>query len=173
MNFRQTGAALAAILGLGLLGACGGSGSEGGTPAADAEPVVLENGLTPQEQIEMRQTQLKKFGKAFKAMNDELKSSSPDVAAIQAAAATLPVESAGMEDWFPAGSGPESGVKTDALPAIWENRADFDEKIVKFKAASDVLVAASATGDLTAIGDAFGMTGGTCKSCHDTYRKDD
>ena len=176
MKIRETTLALAAIAGVSLLAACGGSDSDasaGEAPAPAAEEVVLDNGMTPKEQIELRQAQLKKMGKAFKSISDQLKASEPDLAAIQEAAASVPVESAGMADWFPAGTGQDSGVKTDALPAIWDDPEDFAQKIADFRAASDTLAATAAAGDIAAIGEAFGNTGGTCKSCHKSYRADD
>jgi cytochrome c556 len=176
MKLRQTTLALAAIAGVSLLAACGGSDSS--APAADAgapaaEEVVLDNGMTPKEQIELRQGQLKKLGKAFKTISDELKAGEPDMDAIQAAAASVPVESEGMADWFPAGTGPESGVKTDALPAIWEQPDLFAEKVANFRAAAGELATTAEGGDAAAIGAAFAATGGTCKSCHETFRADD
>jgi cytochrome c556 len=179
MKIRQSSFVLAAIAGVSLLAACGGSGESAGdaatTPAAApaAEEVVLDNGMTPAEQVKAREAQFKKMGKAFKTISDQLKASEPDLAAIQAAAASVPVESAGLADWFPAGSGPESGVKTDALPAIWEQPDLFAEKIADFRAASDALATTAQGGDIAAIGAAFGTTGGTCKSCHEKFREDD
>jgi len=177
MKIRQTSFVLAAIAGVSLLTACGGSGESAGdaAPAAApaAEEVVLENGMTPAEQVEAREAQFKKMGKAFKTISDQLKASEPDMAAIQAAAASVPVESAGLADWFPAGTGPADGLKTEALPAIWEQPDLFAEKIANFRAASDTLATTAAGGDIAAIGEAFKNTGGTCKSCHDTFREDD
>nr|WP_321441737.1 cytochrome c [uncultured Hyphomonas sp.] len=176
MKIRQTTFALAAIAGVSLLAACGGSDSS--APAADAaapaaEETVLDNGMTPKEQIELRQGQLKKMGKAFKTISDQLKASEPDMAAIQAAAASVPVDSKDMQDWFPAGTGPDSGVKTDALPAIWQQPDIFTEKVSDFQMAAGSLAIAAESGDLAAIGPAFATTGGTCKSCHEKFRADD
>ncbi|KCZ88053.1 c-type cytochrome [Hyphomonas jannaschiana] len=175
MKIRQTTFALAAIAGVSLLAACGGSDSSApeSEVAPAAEEVVLDNGMTPKEQIELRQGQLKKLGKAFKTISDQLKASEPDMAAIQAAAASVPVESEGMADWFPAGTGPDSGVKTDALPAIWEEPDLFTEKLSDFQMAAGALATAAETGDLAVIAPAFATTGGTCKSCHEKFRADD
>jgi cytochrome c556 len=175
MKIRQTTLAIAAIAGVSLLAACGGSDTSApeSEVAPAAEEVVLENGMTPKEQIELRQGQLKKLGKAFKTISDGLKASEPDVAAIQAAAASVPVETAGMADWFPAGTGPEAGVETEALPAIWDEADLFAEKVADFQTAAAALAAAGETGDMAAIGAAFATTGGTCKSCHETFRADD
>ena len=172
MTIRQTRFTLAALAGLALLGACG-SGDAPAAPEASETATVLDNGMTVTEVVDARQTHLKAVGKAFKTISDNLKASQPDMAAIQAAAASVPTETADMGDWFPEGSGPASGVKTDALPAIWENKADLDSKIADFQAAAATLASTAEAGDIAAISEAFNATGATCKSCHETYRADD
>jgi cytochrome c556 len=173
MTIRQTSFALAALAGLALLGACG-SGDAPAVPAeAESAVVPLSNGMTAAEVIDARQTHLKAVGKGFKTISDNIKASEPDMAAIQAAAASVSVETADMADWFPEGSGPASGVKTDALPVIWETRADFDAKIADFQAAAATLDTVARAGNITAITEAFQATGATCKACHQTYRADD
>ncbi|ASK89496.1 c-type cytochrome [Sphingorhabdus sp. SMR4y] len=162
---------LPAIAGLALLSACAQNGDTG--PASDSGDVELANGLTVKEQIETRQAQLKKIGKAFKAISDQLKASSPDLVQIQTAAAAVPKETANMVDWFPEGTGPESGVETEALPIIWEDKADFNDKVTAMQDAAAKLETVAQSGDVTAIAAAFQTTGGTCKACHDKYRLDD
>lgn len=68
---------------------------------------------------------------------------------------------------FPAGSGGEG---SRALPAIWENRADFMNKVTAIQTAAAQLVTASRSGDADAISNALRAVQGTCGSCHDTYR---
>ncbi len=160
-----------ALAGMALLSACGQEDTA--TAPSDTNGAAQEASAEVKAQIEARQAQYKKLGAAFKTINDNLQSGSPDVAAIQTAAASIPVETATMADWFPEGTGPESGVKTGALPAIWENRADFDQKIAAFQTAAANLNTVAQGGDVAAIGAAFGATGGTCKACHDNYRLDD
>ncbi len=171
MKIRQVKYIFPALAALAVLGGCGQS--ETASAPSQAAEVTLASGLTVKEQVEARQAQFKKMGKAFKTVSDQLKSSDPDIAAIQAAAATLPAETADMADWFPAGTGPESGVKTEALAAIWETPADFSEKVIAFKDAATTFNSVAQSGDIGAISVAFKETGGTCKSCHDTYRADD
>lgn len=154
-----------------LLSACGQS-AETGTES-EAASVVLPNGMTVKEQIEARQGHLKKMGKAFKAINDQLKAGSPDLAQIQAAAALVPKEAEGMVDWFPEGTGPEAGVKTEALPVIWEDKPDFNDKAKAMQDAAAQLDTVAQGGDVAAIATAFQTTGGKCKACHDKYREDD
>ena len=159
------------LVGLTLLAACEQGAETAPTPKISN--VELAGGLTVKEQIEARQAQLKKMGKAFKTISDELKAGSPDLAQIQAAAAAVPKESATMIDWFPEGTGPESGIKTEALPIIWESKEDFNDKVAALQEAAALLDSAAQTGDVAAIGAAFKTTGGTCKTCHDKYRMDD
>lgn len=155
-----------ALSGLFLV-ACGQSGGP------DAGDTVLPNGMTVAEQIELRQDRYERIGGAFKTINDQLETGDPDIAEIQAAAATLPEAGAGMADWFPEGTGPDAGVETEALPAIWETPEDFDTKVAEFLAAAEELDTAAQSGDVSAIASAFQATGGTCKACHDDYRLDD
>lgn len=64
----------------------------------------------------------------------------------------------------------EADPATEALPAIWEKWDDF------VKSADNMVMAAKAVGEITeqgAIGAALGQIGGTCKACHDDYRKKD
>tara|TARA_R110002049_G_scaffold101501_1_gene246184 strand:- start:948 stop:1469 length:522 start_codon:yes stop_codon:yes gene_type:complete len=173
MTIRQTSFALAAFAGAALLAACGSGDAPAATIDAETAALPLSNGMTAAETIDARQTHLKAVGKAFKTISDGLKESEPDMAAIQAAAASVPAETATMADWFPEGSGPASGVKTDALPVIWESKADFDSKMADFKAAAATLDTAAQGGDIAAITEAFKATGATCKACHQTYRADD
>ena len=71
---------------------------------------------------------------------------------------------------FPEGS--ESGYGTEAAPAIWTDRAGFEEQLAKFVDAAGAAVAANPQ-DLEALKAAAGPVFKVCKSCHETYRIDD
>lgn len=162
---------LPVLAGLSMLSACGQNDET--APVSMAASAELPGGMMVKEQIEARQAQLKKIGKGFKAISDQLKAGSPDLKQIQAAAAVVPKEAAGMVDWFPEGTGPESGVKTEALPIIWEDKAGFNDKVAAMQDAAAKLNTIAQGGDVAAIAAAFQTTGGTCKACHDKYRLDD
>lgn len=68
---------------------------------------------------------------------------------------------------FPEGS---AGPGSRALPAIWENRMDFMNKISEVQSASAQLARAAESGDTEAINAALQAVQGTCGSCHNTYR---
>ncbi len=175
MKILKVKIAVPAIAAVMMLTACGDNGGSEAAPEASSEAAgaQLPNGMTIKEQIEARQSQLEKVGDAFKAISDQLKAGTPDIAIIQEAAAVVPEATQGMADWFPEGSGPESGIDTDALPAIWENMPDFQEKVGNMQEAAANLNTVAQGGDMAAIGEAFKTTGGTCKACHDDYRLDD
>jgi cytochrome c556 len=68
---------------------------------------------------------------------------------------------------FPSGS---TGEGSRALPAIWESRDDFMNKVTDIQTATAQLVTASRSGDADAVGAALQAVQGTCGSCHNTYR---
>lgn len=129
---------------------------------------------TPQQTIKARQANFKAIGKATKAVFDETRKPSPDMAVIRPNAAQLVRLSSQLPRWFPRGSGPEAGVKTGARAEIWTKPAEFQTAAVNFNKAAIALNAAAATGDTTAVATAARALGGTCKGCHDGFRaKDD
>ena len=112
------------------------------------------------------------LGDNFKVIRDQIKTDSPDVAAIKTAAKTVNDASVNQEKWFPAGSGPEAG-KTQAKAEIWSKPAEFKTAITNFAAAAPKLQAAANSGDVAAIKTAFADTGKTCKGCHETFRSEE
>lgn len=125
------------------------------------------------ETIAVRQAGYKEMGKAFKAMNDELKKPNPDLSQFPAYAKVIRGQSLAIPKWFPKGSGPESGVKTKAKPNIWTENAKFvsAEKALQVETAKLQTVASSK--NIDAIKAQVRATGGTCKSCHDSFRAED
>lgn len=92
-------------------------------------------------------------------------------AAGKAAIAAMNAAAVSFGSFFPAGS--DQG-DTGALPAIWENADGFAAELAKFSAATGKAMEASGKdgpADLDAFKAAMGPVFGTCKSCHETYRK--
>jgi len=113
------------------------------------------------------------LGKSFKGLRDELQKGSPDVAAIKAYAADIAKAAPNLPAQFPAGSGPESGVKTETLANIWTDATGFKKDADGLAAAATALDTAAQGGNLDAIKAAAGNLGQACKSCHTTYKKQD
>lgn len=148
-----------------------------GTLAAALAVAALTGGslaiaASPAATIGARQANFKKMGGAMKAIKDEL-AGSADKVKMLGAARTIAMTARAQLPMFPGGTGPASGVKTDALPAIWAQRAMFDGHAKKLIAEADKLVAVAGSGNAAAVGAQFKAVGGTCGGCHKQFRADD
>jgi len=109
-------------------------------------------------------------GAAFKQINDELKKASPDKALIAGAATRIKASSLALPSWFPKGSGPESGVETDAKAEVWSDAAGFAAAANRLQVEAAKLQDIAAAGDIATLKAQVRATGGACKTCHDKYR---
>ena len=80
-------------------------------------------------------------------------------------------EFVGRLPWVAFGDGTDKG-DTRAKPEIWKEKAKFNEYADKMNLEMSKLAVAAKTGNLDSIKTAVAATGGTCKTCHDAYRKD-
>lgn len=62
---------------------------------------------------------------------------------------------------------------SEALPAIWENPADFAAALERAEKAMAALGEAADSGEIEAIGVAFTNVGKACKGCHEDFRLDE
>jgi len=131
----------------------------------------LVTAAVPHPAYKARHDNFEAMGKAMKATFDEFKRPAPNLAVFKASAAALVTASPRVKGLFPKGTGPAPGIKTEALPVIWERPADFSAAADRLVAATTAYQAAVATGDLGAIQKAAGAVGASCKNCHDTFRK--
>ena len=83
--------------------------------------------------------------------------------ALVATMAKLPYDS------FPAGT--ETVGNTQALPTVWSNNAKFKELAAKLATETDTLAKLASAGDEAGFKKQFGVVGGTCKACHDDFKK--
>ena len=125
-----------------------------------------------QDVIEARQSGFKKMGAALKSIAEQLKTDAPDLAKITAAAQAIGAGAREQPNWFPAGSGPESGLETDALPHIWKDTAKFAALSGQLGVESGHLTAAIAVKDVAAIRTQFKVLADVCASCHKSFRAD-
>lgn len=121
---------------------------------------------TPLQVVEMRKEGFNEIGWATKAISDQLKRRSPDTQRIRVAATTIANRTPDIMHWFPAGSGRESGADTDALPAIWQARTDFDALAQKLILESQQLTRTLQSDDLNAVRAQFTSMREVCSSCH-------
>ena len=71
-----------------------------------------------------------------------------------------------LKGLYPPGS--DKDPKSEAAPAIWTNKADFDKRLADMGAAATAASKAKTVDEFKA---AFPKVSATCKSCHDIYRK--
>ena len=124
------------------------------------------------ELIESRQASLKEMGGAMKSIRRSIRGGEADNEELVSAATLLMTKAKELPDWFPAGSGPDSGLETDALSYIWENEE-------KFTSAAELLITETSTlselaeaGDTTAMGKQLLQVKDACSNCHKSFRAD-
>jgi len=116
----------------------------------------------------------------IKARQENRKATGPEMRAIKAVidakgdakeiiphAAKLKELEEAFEKMFPAGS---DGGDSKALPTVWSDMAGFQAASKAADAAYDKLAVAAGSGDMAAIGAAFGDVGKSCGTCHSKYR---
>jgi cytochrome c556 len=117
-----------------------------------------------------RQQLMKSVGKAAKPLGGMLKGEREfDAATVMESLEKWHSAQAAFGDLFPEGS--ETGMETEAAPAIWEDRAGFDAALADFRDATDAAIAANPQ-TLEDAKPVLGAVFKTCKGCHDTYRID-
>ena len=88
-------------------------------------------------------------------------------------AQTLKDRSGYLLNGFPKGSGPEGGVKTYALPAIWQKNDDFVKLGIAAQAETAKPAQVAAARNTEALKAQTLATGKACKAYHDNYRSPD
>ena len=136
---------------------------------------TLVQAASPQAaQIKPRQDKLRDMGGALKAITDELKKPKVDWDnVIIPNTQTIKDRSAYLLNWFPKGSGPEEGVKTYALPEIWQKQDDFTKIGKTMQAEAIKLDQVANSRNLDALKTEAVTMGKACKACHDDYRSKD
>ena len=170
---------LAATTALALLAACDAQSPVNNQAAAAANSAevnsadtVAVDAATAKRLMHERHDGMEAVGKANKAINQTLKSGSPDLAVIRSSAAKIAELADKSANWFPPGTGPSVG-KTRAKEEIWQKPQDFAAKDSDFRKAAQAFKAAADGGDVEAVRASFGDLGKTCKACHDSYRAEE
>lgn len=147
--------AMLSVLALAACGGGGGAGAEDDSPEAQA--------------FRYRQAVMRVVARKMGPMGAMARGDAPvDDAAFRKNAADLAVM-AGMitEGFMPEGSPAGSA----ALPEIWTNWDDFNQKAADLQAAADALAMATASGGFEAGQSLVQSTAGTCGGCHRAYRR--
>ncbi len=138
-----------------------------------ASGAMAQQTLKPEEMIKFR-----KAGYSFMSWNmgkikanlDGTFNKDQVIAAANLVAATA---NSGMGALFAPGTDKDLGnEKTRVKPEFFTQPEKVRELTMAFNKEANELAKVAATGDVNAIKAQFGKTGGTCKGCHDAFRKD-
>lgn len=127
---------------------------------------------TAAQAIEERQALLKSMGDSMRPLGAIARGQADaDKAVMTRHANNVAAKARGLSAAFTMDTR-NSGIASDARPAVWTSRADFNRKAAALVTASGQLQAAANSGDLGSFRSALGAVGQSCKDCHDTYRAD-
>lgn len=93
-----------------------------------------------------------------------------DAETVMASLDTMDEVSGKFGDLFPPGT--DTGMDTEAAPAIWEDREGFEAALAKWADAVDNAIAVQPQ-SLEELKPAAGPVFQACKNCHDNYRLED
>ena len=141
--------------------------------ASVAGGVLAQQAMKPEDMIKTR-----KAGYSFMSWNmGKIKANldgsfnKDQVAA--AASVVAAVANSGMGALFAPGTEKDVGdQKTRVKPEFFQQSDKVRELAMNFNKEANELAKVAAAGDVAAIKAQFGKTGGTCKGCHDAFRKD-
>lgn len=158
-------------------GACNGGGGGNATSSNEQQNEAVSNVAQGQDTaqdhsaiMKARHDHYEEMGRAMKGINDQLKSGSPDVAAIQRHAALIAGYGPRILSWFPEGSGPETGRRTRAKAEIWTDAATFRAAAQRLERVSAEFSRTAQGGDVAAIRAALPALRNSCSNCHDRFR---
>ena len=135
-------------------------------------PLSLLAADTEIEQImKDRFEKFEQMGEAYDEINREVELKNPDYALIKKHAIQIEVWANEGLQWFPVGSGPESGIKTSTKAEVWSKPAKFRALQDEFIIEARELKTISISGPLEKLSAQFKKTGDVCSECHELYRK--
>jgi len=137
--------------------------------AAAAVALAVTAVAAQSDPIAARKALMKSNGDQAKVGAAMVKGEAPfDLVKAQAIFTTFADSAAKAPALFPDNS--KTGGETAALPAIWENKADFEARFTKFGAAAKA--AQSAVKDLDSLKATWGgLVKDNCGGCHEKYRQ--
>jgi cytochrome c556 len=120
--------------------------------------------------IQGRQSNYRDLGGAYREINEEIKKNAPMKFLLEQYANQLTDLANDQENWFPKGTGPDSGTNTNAKPEIWSDPADFKKFSTELKAEAKKLAAIAGDNDKAAIAAQLKVVSVPCQGCHAKYK---
>ena len=164
---------LGAAAALFVVAACNRDGDSASAPPSDNGSAATSNSTGPTDVATImhdRHERYEEIGKAMKGIGRELKADSPSVDTVRGHAALIARYAPQIPSWFPAGTGPETGIRTRAKAEIWSDNRNFLQRAAALRAAAERFDQAAQGGDLAAIRAAQPGLSDACKNCHDRFR---
>lgn len=127
--------------------------------------------FSAKEAVGVRVSGYRETGAAFKTLNDQLKSDTPLKVMLRASARRIAQTARDQYGWFPHGSGTESGEKTKAKAAVWNDAASFKAAQDNFQQQAARMSLAVDAGDLGQMKTAAHALGEACAACHSKFRE--
>jgi cytochrome c556 len=125
----------------------------------------------PEDAIKYRQSALFVMGQHFGRIGAMVNGKAPYDAKAAADSAEI-VSTVSHLPWAGFGPGTDKGRENRAKPEIWTNQAKFKEHSDKLMDATAKLATAAKTNSMDNLKPAFTSAAGTCKGCHDDFRKE-
>lgn len=122
--------------------------------------------------VSARHDGFEEMGAAMKAISGQLEQNSATSATVRQSADRLAALAPQVKTWFPVGSGPQDGKRTDAKAEIWTRQAAFGAAATRLEAATVALKAAADGGDAAQVRAAVQTVGAACKNCHQAFKED-
>ncbi len=124
----------------------------------------------PEQFVKQRQSALALIGWYFGPMGAVAKGEAP-FNKEDAVRRTTNLVALSKMPWEGFVAGTENVGNTKAQPAIWSQAAKFKDAATKMETEMVKLAAAANAGNEAEFKKQFGVVGGTCKACHDDFRK--
>lgn len=127
---------------------------------------------TPPPPVAERQESMKARAAAARPLAQMVRGDVPWNAEIaQQQAARINAEAKRTPELFPEGTGPDRVPQTNALPAVWQNKAEFEAQARALDEATARLVQLAQANDEAGFRTQFQAVGRACGSCHEKFRK--
>ena len=142
--------------------------------AANTDPeALLGNGMTARQVIEARELHMKDLGGSLKSLRTQLRAGNPNLELIRFSVQEIQRASEDLPGWFPAGSGPQTGVEMRSLVEVWSDAEGFTAAANEFRRQAASLSEIARGSDVGAIQKQQIEVGRTCGDCHDVYRAEE
>ena len=125
----------------------------------------------PEDAIKYRQSALFVMQQNFSRVAAMAAGKAPFDAKVAADSAAV-AEFTSKLPWVGFGDGTDKGRENRAKPEIWTDKAKFNDYADKMQAEMVKFSAAAKTGSLDNIKATMAGVGGSCKTCHDAFRKE-